>query len=92
MENAYEWIIKNGGLTTEVLYPYTSGTGVTGVCAAKKITVKKVHISDYCDLIPEDEKDLEKVLVHQVSLGPYPSSPHPQAPIHSGHMLASSFA
>ena len=92
MENAYEWIIKNGGLTTEVLYPYTSGTGVTGTCAAKKITVKKVHISDYCDLIPEDEKDLEKALVQQVSLGPCPSSPHTQAPAHSARMLASSFA
>ena len=92
MENVYEWIIKNGDLTTEVIYPCTSGTGVTGVCAAKKITVKKVHISDYCDLIPEDEKDLEKALVQQVSLGPCPSSPHTQAPTHSARMLASSFA
>ena len=42
MENVYEWIIKNSGLTTEVLYPYTSGTDVTGVYVVKKITVKKV--------------------------------------------------
>ena len=66
MENAYEWIIKNGGITTEELYPYSSGTGVTGVCQMKKTTVKKAHISDYCDLIHDDEKDLEKALVQQV--------------------------
>jgi KDEL-tailed cysteine endopeptidase len=66
MENAYQWIITNGGITTETLYPYTSGKGVTGVCATKKVAVKKAHISDYCDLIPEDEKDLEKALVQQV--------------------------
>jgi len=65
MENAYEWIIKNGGITTEELYPYNSGTGTTGVCQSKKITVKKAHLSDYCDLIHGDEKDLEKALVQQ---------------------------
>jgi C1A family cysteine protease len=65
MENAYEWIMKNGGITTEELYPYSSGTGVTGVCQMKKTTVKKAHISDYCDLIHDDEKDLEKALVQQ---------------------------
>jgi len=65
MENAYEWIIKNGGITTEELYPYNSGTGTTGVCQMKKTTVKKAHISDYCDLTHGDEKDLEKALVQQ---------------------------
>ena len=66
MENAYEWVIKNGGITSEDLYPYTSGTGIDGLCQKKKVLVKKAHISDYCDLNHDDEKDLEKALVQQV--------------------------
>ena len=66
MENAYAWVIANGGITTETLYPYTSGTGVTGMCQTKKITVKKAHISDYCDIVHDDEKDLEQALAQQV--------------------------
>jgi len=65
MENAYEWIIKNGGIATEELYPYSSGTGETGMCQKKKTTLKKAHISDYCDLEHGDEKDLEKALAQQ---------------------------
>merc|ERR1719310_62284 len=41
MENAYEWIIKNGGLTSEEAYPYNSGTGTTGVCKKKLINTRK---------------------------------------------------
>ena len=66
MENAYEWVIGNGGITGEKLYPYTSGTGITGVCQTKKIAVKKAHISDYCDIVHDDEKDLEQALAQQV--------------------------
>jgi KDEL-tailed cysteine endopeptidase len=65
MENAYDWVIKNGGITSEDLYPYTSGTGIDGLCQKKKVLVKKAHISDYCDLNHDDEKDLEKALVQQ---------------------------
>jgi len=65
MENAYEWIIKNGGLTSEEAYPYNSGTGTTGVCKKKLIKDKKVHITDYCDITKDDEKDLEKALAQQ---------------------------
>jgi len=35
-------------------------------CQKKKVLVKKAHISDYCDLNHDDEKDLEKALVQQV--------------------------
>jgi len=65
MENAYEWVIGNGGITGEKLYPYSSGTGITGVCQTKKIAVKKAHISDYCDIVHDDEKDLEQALAQQ---------------------------
>ena len=30
MDNAFGFIIKNGGICTEKDYPYTSGSGVTG--------------------------------------------------------------
>jgi hypothetical protein len=66
MENAYEWVIANGGITTEKLYPYTSGTGITGMCKAALTKVKKAHISDYCDIVHDDEKDLEQALAQQV--------------------------
>ena len=65
MENAYEWIIKNGGITTEKNYPYTSGNGHSEQCYKNKIHDIKAHISNYCELIHNDEKDLEKALVQQ---------------------------
>lgn len=65
MENAFEWIIKNGGITSEKNYPYISGSGITGHCENDKTKDLKAHISSYCDLIHNDEKDLEKALVLQ---------------------------
>ena len=32
MDNAFEWINKNGGICSESDYPYTSGTGCSGTC------------------------------------------------------------
>jgi len=42
MDNAYQWIIENGGLAGEDIYPYVSGNGTTGVCKKPKLKVKVV--------------------------------------------------
>lgn len=40
-----QWVINNGGLYTESVYPYTSGSGNTGTC--KTVSGTKYKISDY---------------------------------------------
>ena len=66
MDNAFEFIMKNGGITSEELYPYVSGNGTTGTCKARLIKTKVAHISDFCDVIPKNETDLELALNQQV--------------------------
>jgi C1A family cysteine protease len=64
MDNAYAWIIANGGITSEETYPYISGNGTTGKCNQVHLRSKIATISDWCDL-EVDEDDLEKALVQQ---------------------------
>jgi hypothetical protein len=67
MDSAFNWVINNDGLATETEYPYISGTGVTGKCAAaKKLRFKDVRISAVCDVKEKDEGDLEKAVTQQV--------------------------
>lgn len=72
MDNAYAWIIANGGITSEETYPYISGNGTTGKCNQVHLRSKIATISDWCDL-EVDEDDLEKALVQQVCVQ-YPQS------------------
>lgn len=65
MDNAFDFIIKIGGLTSEELYPYVSGNGTTGTCKTKLEVKKIAKISDYCDVIPKNETDLELALNQQ---------------------------
>jgi len=47
MANAMQWIINEGGITSEDNYPYTSGGGSTGTCDASKESPKVVQITGY---------------------------------------------
>lgn len=65
MDNAFEFIIKMGGITSEEAYPYISGNGTTGTCVARLMKKKVAHISDYCDVTPNNETDLELAVNQQ---------------------------
>eukprot|EP00287_Rhodomonas_sp_CCMP768_P009393 CAMPEP_0196736446 /NCGR_PEP_ID=MMETSP1091-20130531/14503_1 /TAXON_ID=302021 /ORGANISM="Rhodomonas sp., Strain CCMP768" /LENGTH=354 /DNA_ID=CAMNT_0042080185 /DNA_START=29 /DNA_END=1093 /DNA_ORIENTATION=- len=65
MDNAYEFIIQNGGIASEELYPYISGNGTRGMCNRVTLRTKTASIEDWCDLKVGDEKDLEMALMQQ---------------------------
>lgn len=58
MDNAYQFIISNGGLDTEADYPYTA---TDGDCLKKKLKRHVVSIDGFEDVPPNDEKSLKKV-------------------------------
>ncbi len=70
MDNAFEFIIKMGGITSEEAYPYISGNGTTGTCVARLMKKKVAHITDYCDVTPNNETDLELAVNQQVQFLP----------------------
>jgi len=57
MDNAFTWIIQQGGAVTESDYPYTSGTGQTGKCDESKKTNIAAKFSSKKDL-PNDETQM----------------------------------
>ena len=62
MDNAFEWIEKNG-LCTEDAYPYTSGGGTSGKC--KKTCSPVVTVSKYTDVPKGDEDALKDAVSKQ---------------------------
>jgi len=65
MDNAFEFINKNGGIATEESYPYTSGSGVTGSCNSAKATNKAVTVSAFTDVPKGDEDALKSAVAKQ---------------------------
>jgi len=62
MDNAFEFIVTNGGIDTEKDYPYTSGSGSSGTC--KSDAKKVVTITAHTD-VPQKDEDALKVAVAQ---------------------------
>lgn len=55
MSRAFEWISDNGGLCTEVDYPYISEDGTKHTCQTTCKVVEGSEIIDYIDIYPGDE-------------------------------------
>nr|AAT34987.1 putative cysteine protease [Gossypium hirsutum] len=62
MDTAFEFIINNGGLTTESNYPYK---GEDGTCNFNKTNPIAVSITGYEDVPANDEQALMKAVAHQ---------------------------
>lgn len=62
MEDAFEFIKKNGGLTTEKDYPYQ---GIDGTCDTAKIKQHAVTISGYAGVPANNEKALQAAVAQQ---------------------------
>ncbi|KAM3289601.1 low-temperature-induced cysteine proteinase [Capsicum chacoense] len=62
MDYAFEFVIKNGGIDSEEDYPYVEGDGT---CDTFRKNAKVVKIDSYEDVPENNEKALQKALVHQ---------------------------
>jgi len=62
MDDAFEYIIKEGGLCTEEAYAYT---GVDGTCKSTTCGTKYDAIKSYTDVVKDNEADLETAVVSQ---------------------------
>ncbi|OIW08323.1 hypothetical protein TanjilG_02999 [Lupinus angustifolius] len=62
MDDAFKFIIKNHGLTTEANYPYK---GVDGTCNANEATNHAATITGYEDIPANNEQALQKAVANQ---------------------------
>jgi C1A family cysteine protease len=66
MDNAFTWIKKNGGLCTEVAYPYVSGTTQTaGTCQSTCSAVKNSAVVSYTDVPVKSDSAMMQALTQQ---------------------------
>ncbi|GMN43573.1 hypothetical protein TIFTF001_012778 [Ficus carica] len=62
MDDAFDFITQNGGLTTESKYPYQ---GVDGTCNQQKASSHAASIIGHEDVPANSEKALQKAVAHQ---------------------------
>lgn len=62
MDNAFEFIVDNGGLTTETKYPYTASDGT---CNSNEASNDAASITGYEDVPANDETSLLKAVANQ---------------------------
>ncbi|KAL8152049.1 hypothetical protein V2J09_021857 [Rumex salicifolius] len=62
MDDAFQFILQNGGIDTEADYPYK---GVDGQCDLSRKNNKVVSIDGFEDVPPFNEKALQKAVAHQ---------------------------
>lgn len=62
MDDAFEFIVDNGGLTTESNYPYTASDGT---CNSNKASNDAASIKGYEDVPANDEASLRKAVANQ---------------------------
>ena len=68
MENAFEWIMKNGGLCQESDYPYTSGNGKEGTCKSSCENVPKSKLRGWSPVDKTDESFMTVLLKQPISI------------------------
>eukprot|EP00999_Lentomonas_sp_LEN2_P002840 NODE_704_length_1247_cov_277.709821_g665_i0.p1 GENE.NODE_704_length_1247_cov_277.709821_g665_i0~~NODE_704_length_1247_cov_277.709821_g665_i0.p1 ORF type:complete len:323 (+),score=92.75 NODE_704_length_1247_cov_277.709821_g665_i0:72-1040(+) len=61
MDNAFDWVVQNGGIDSESDYPYTSGGGITGTCDNGKLSNHVAKITGHYD-IPSNEGQMSDYL------------------------------
>ncbi|XP_002533962.2 low-temperature-induced cysteine proteinase [Ricinus communis] len=66
MDYAFEWVINNGGIDTEIDYPYT---GVDGTCNIAKEETKVVSVDGYEDVAESDSALLCATVQQPISVG-----------------------
>nr|GEZ07653.1 low-temperature-induced cysteine proteinase-like [Tanacetum cinerariifolium] len=69
MDNAFRWVIKNGGIDTEADYPYTSANGYAGKCIISKENHIAASIDSYTDVEPNENALLCAVAKQPITVG-----------------------